>query len=485
MNFRNKLFIISFIEGASVMATEIGGAKLLAPFFGSSLYVWSSILSITLGGLAFGYFLGGKFSQKENRQTLLLYILILAFAYLAIIPILTYFIPFVALHFSLIPAVIISSIIIIFPSMSLMGTTSPLLVSLLTQHSTDSGFYSGKIYAISTVGGIISTFACGFYLIPTVGITNTLLLFAMLLLLVSLFLLKKKTYKSLVSILVIIIAVTGYSFKNSSNKNGTIYKEEGMLGSLEIRDEKNSDSVIVRRLYINNIVQTEMNFKTKHTTSAYISILESNLSLFHIKNALVLGLGGGLAANTLAEHSINVIGIEFDERVINCAKKYFNLNKSINTICSDARFYLNNCKTKYDLLFFDLYKSEEQPSHVITMESLKSIKNNLSDSAVIIINTHGYLNGNIGRGTQCLLSTLKASGFNIKICTNTNDENYRNLLVIASIKKLNTNLNFEIPYTINNPEIVNTDNKPILEKLNAEANQAWRTNYLRNYILTH
>lgn len=467
------------------MATEIGGAKLLAPFFGSSLYVWSSILSITLGGLAFGYFLGGKFSQKENRQTLLFYILILAFTFLSIIPLFTYFIPFIALHFSQVPAVILSSIIIIFPCMALMGTTSPLLVSLLTQHSKESGLNSGKIYAISTVGGIISTFACGFYLIPTIGITNTILLFAILLVLASLFLFKKKSFKSDISLLILVFAISGFSFKSSHKNKGNIYKQEGMLGTIEIRDEKINDSTLVRRLCINNIVQTEMDLSTKQSTSHYISILDSNLSLFRFKRALVLGLGGGLVSNTLVKHSINVTGVEFDERIINCAKRYFYLNPSINCICNDARFYLNNCKAKYDLLFFDLFKSEEQPSHVITMESLKSIKNNLSDNAVIIINTHGYLNGNIGKGTQCLLSTLQASGFNMKICTNTNDENYRNLLIVASLKKINMKLKYEISFTINNPSVVNTDNKPIIEKLNAEANQAWRTNYLQNYILNN
>ena len=75
---KNKLFTISFVEGASVMAAEICGAKLLAPFFGSSLYVWSSVMAITLGGLASGYFLGGKLSKRENKENTLLYVLIAA-----------------------------------------------------------------------------------------------------------------------------------------------------------------------------------------------------------------------------------------------------------------------------------------------------------------------------------------------------------------------------------------------------------------------
>ena len=66
--FQNKFFFyfLSFLEGVSVMAAELLGAKMLAPYFGSSLYVWASVLGITLGGLAMGYFAGGFFSGSKS-----------------------------------------------------------------------------------------------------------------------------------------------------------------------------------------------------------------------------------------------------------------------------------------------------------------------------------------------------------------------------------------------------------------------------------
>ena len=52
------------------MAAELLGAKMLAPYFGSSLYVWATVLAITLGGLAAGYFMGGilSYKSKNNEQ---------------------------------------------------------------------------------------------------------------------------------------------------------------------------------------------------------------------------------------------------------------------------------------------------------------------------------------------------------------------------------------------------------------------------------
>ena len=58
-------WLILFVEGASLMVVELLGAKLLAPFYGSSLYVWTAVLSITIIGLTLGYHFGGKLTQKK------------------------------------------------------------------------------------------------------------------------------------------------------------------------------------------------------------------------------------------------------------------------------------------------------------------------------------------------------------------------------------------------------------------------------------
>ena len=86
-------------------------------------------------------------------------------------------------------------------------------------------------------------------------------------------------------------------------------------------------------------------------------------------------------------------------------------------------------------------------------------------------------------GTQCLEATLKKSGFNVKICTDKHNPDYRNLLIIASVKQITRTLAFELNFKVEATDLCNTDDKPVYEKLNAAANQAWRLNYLKNYIL--
>jgi predicted membrane-bound spermidine synthase len=483
---KNKLYTISFVEGASVMAAEICGAKLLAPFFGSSLYVWSSVMAITLGGLASGYFIGGKLSKRENKEQMLLAVLVAAVCCLCLMPFMTNVFLITASHLSLIPAVIISVLFLLFPTMLCMGATSPLIISILTSNAHQSGENSGRVYAISTVGGILATFLCGFYLIPNIGVQLSLIGFAVALSLVCLFLILKKKSKRDAGVLLLVMSFAFYGFMNSKSNRFAIYKSEGILGKLEVRDEPgyNNPNDIVRKLLINNTIQTEMNLETQQSTSEYVRLVEKNILYFPKGKALILGLGGGVVANMFQTHAYDVTAVEFDERIIDMSKRFFFLNDSVKTICADARYYINHCNEKFNLILFDVFKAEEQPSHVITKESLVRLKDMLYSNGIVLINTHGYLTGKRGLGTQCMLATLKDAGFDIKICTFSEKEDFRNLLIIASQKPMDATLNNELyPIMYTDLETLNTDNKPALESLNASANQSFRKLYIDNYIL--
>jgi predicted membrane-bound spermidine synthase len=483
---KNKLYTISFIEGASVMAAEICGAKLLAPFFGSSLYVWSSVMAITLAGLASGYFLGGKLSKREQKDRLLLYVLMAAVCCLCFMPFLTSLFVILASALPLIPAVIISVFFLLFPTMLCMGATSPLIISILTQEVNESGENSGRVYAVSTVGGILATFLCGFYLIPNFGVQLSLIGFAIVLAVTSMVLVIKKKSRVNAFALLIVITIAIFGFAKSGSNRYSVYKSEGILGKLEIRDEpsESNASLIIRKLLINTTIQTEMNLVTGKSVSEYVRLLEKNILYFPKGKALVMGLGGGVVANLFHEHGYDVTAVEFDCRIINMAKQFFYLNDSVRTVCDDARYFMNNSNEKYNLILFDIFKAEEQPSHVITIEGLEKLKSMLDKNAVVLINTHGYLTGQNGKGTQCMLATLKKAGFDLKVCTFSENENYRNLLIIASLKPLHVAFHNELyPLMIYNSDVINTDDKPIMEALNASANQTFRSLYLKNYIL--
>jgi len=175
---QKKLLLLSFIEGAAVMAAELCGAKLLAPVFGSSLYVWASVMGITLAALASGYFFGGWMSTETKAQHKRLFLILnIAALFLILLPVLShYLVPRIS-YMPFLPGVVISTITVLFLPVFFLGASSPLFIALQTTDRETAGRVSGSVYAVSTAGGILATFLCGFYLIPEIGLSACLVCF--------------------------------------------------------------------------------------------------------------------------------------------------------------------------------------------------------------------------------------------------------------------------------------------------------------------
>jgi hypothetical protein len=471
-----KLLALSFIEGAVVMAVELCGAKLLAPIYGSSLYVWASVMGVTLAALALGYFFGGSLShKKDGLSQRLFWVLNIAALLVMLLPFLGhYLIPRIS-YLPFLPAVVLSTMALLFFPVFFLGATSPLFIDLQAGEN-NGGKVSGTVYAISTFGGICATFLCGFYLISQLGLTACLLCFGG-----SLFIANCIVFRFFKPFQALLFAGIIYlNLQFSLSRSGQLFVSEGMLGRLEVEEFKRREDAI-RILKVNNIIQTEMRLSDRSSVSEYVHLLDTLVPVSAQKgSALVLGLGGGLTANLLVHKNYEVEGVELDERITRAARDFFYLDPSVKAFDTDARYFMNHCSRRYDVVLIDVFKAEEQPSHIITIESLEQLKKNLNPGARVFINWHGYVSGEFGQGTAILQATLLKAGFRVKLCSASDDEDHRNILFVASLAELPP-LAFEKNVALAPVPGVNSDNFPLLEKYNALANKRWRSNYLRYY----
>jgi hypothetical protein len=72
------VLLMVFISGFAVMSVEMLGGRILAPYFGSSVYVWGSLIFVFMVGLSFGYGLGGRFSTRFYGVKVLAWLLVAA-----------------------------------------------------------------------------------------------------------------------------------------------------------------------------------------------------------------------------------------------------------------------------------------------------------------------------------------------------------------------------------------------------------------------
>lgn len=461
------------------MVAELCGAKLLAPVFGSSLYVWAAVMAVTLFALATGYFYGGRLSRKSSDLSSSLFkILIAASILILLMPFLASFvIPYIR-SFSFIGMVLLSTSLLLFLPVFFLGTSSPLFISIQSEKENNAGTVSGTVYAISTLGGITSTLLSGFFFIPELGLKTTLLGFGILLFCSAFICLKKMRFMSMMLAVFALLS----SFISVENKQILLYSSDGVMGLVTVEKGKMKDKEMLY-LKVNGIVQSEMFLSNGQSASAYIQLLDSNIHSAHPNSqALILGVGGGLTTNLLVDKNYSVTGVEFDPRILFTAEKYFSMKTNGEMLSMDARLFINQNKKKFDLVLIDLYKAEEPPSHVVTIESLHQLSANMNPSSIIYMNWHGYSKGSLGAGTKIMKNTLEKSGFFVKLISYSQKEDERNIVFVASKDSLRLqDLKANVDLSGNEDLLdVNTDDKPVLEKYNALANLRWRALYFYN-----
>lgn len=488
-HFKVLIFILAFIEGGAVMCVELCSAKILSPYFGTSIYVWASVLGITLTALMSGYYLGGYLSSKNQKKDIIFWLMLVAGCFVTITPIISYFILPITINLNLLMGTIISLMCFLFVPLMLFGAVSPLIINLLTHEAKESGKSSGNVYAVSTLGGIITTFTVGFYTLPQFGITYTLYGYGILVMTIAAYLfIKTRTFKTTVS-LIFLAAILSFNFQNKIESNEVIYQSEGIMGEIKVVDRtlfnyKENIYKNYRELMVNNISQTIMDKQNPENSYwNYVDVLTYNINSYASgENALLLGLGGGTLYKQLEKNDIIVDVVEIDERIEKIAKKYFNINKDVNVVIDDARHYINTTQKKYDIIIYDLYHSETPPIHLMTKEAFNEIKNRLSKNGVLIINFYGFISGNKGKAARSIYKTLLAEKFNVKLLATEGTEQNRNLLFICSSEKLEAKNDIvhlllseeDIDF---NDAVILIDDKPILEHIYLEAALSWRKDY--------
>jgi len=493
---KNKLFFfltLSFIEGASVMAAELLGAKMMAPYFGSSLYVWSAVMAVTLFGLAAGYFMGGILSEKKNPERTLYRVLVFAAIFTICMPFISKIAFMLFGRMDLEIAVTISSLLILFPPVFMMGTVSPLIITNISEFLSP-GRASGTVYAISTVGGILATFLFGFIIIPELGLTWPAIFTGIILGLIPLIKLFRLNDNGPGMILLVIAAFGIYkiSFAKQQGLIKIVYKSEGILGQIVVLDFPNEyyyDSTkkgeYSRWLFVNRISQTmddptALKVKDAERYFTYVYHIEKVLDSFPParRNVLLLGLGGGSVAKHLTQLGYNVEVCELDKRMEFVSRNFFQLPEKVKVTIDDARHYINNCDKKFDAIIFDTFKGEETPSHIFTVESLEKVKGLLNEKGIMIVNTFGFIDGEEGMGTRSIYKTLLASGLNAVAWPTHKNIYERNIefLAVNDSKRKFINENFIFPGDVDMEEaFVLSDNHPKFEIINAKAALKWRT----------
>jgi len=412
------LLIAVFWCGAAVMILELMGSRVLAPHFGSTIYVWTSLIGIIMGALSLGYFIGGRIADKRANQGTLGLIILGGAVYILAATILGgSFLHLVKLlRLDVRVSAAIATLFLFAPPSVLLGMVSPYATRLRIQAVATSGMTVGNIYALSTMGSIVGTFLSGYILIALIGTFRVLLLLSLSLMTVGPLLVIGHSNKKILSgwcLLNIAVAIIILNV-NIAPKGIVIADLDTRYSRVLVLDRKNeSTSRTIRYLKTDGIIQSSMYLDSDELVAKnYKFFVLSEYFSPHAKKALMIGGGGFsypkefLQKYPKAEMDV----VEIDPQIVDIARKYFRLptNPRLNIIIEDGRTYLDRTNEKYDVIFLNAFQTLSPPFQLTTIEAMQSAYNALLPNGVAIVHIVSALEGKKGSFFHAQYSTLKA-----------------------------------------------------------------------------
>lgn len=396
------LVLTAFACGSLVMVIEVLGSRVIGPFFGVSLFVWTSLISVAMISLASGYAIGGILADRRPSADYLYGIIGLAGVFAILIPFLKVPVLKMAMVFGLRAGAFVSSFVLFAPSLVLLGCVSPYLIKIVASEVRSIGRTVGSFYACSTIGSVFGTVVTGFFLIAYVSVSNIFFLVGGLLILTAtsyfVFFRGRKAVALVLLALLGLPLFSGETVVAKQMDNGTLLRlidqKSSYYGDIKVVDYRYGPRH-QRELVIDGLVQGGYDMVSGLPFYAYPYLL-SHLPLNirpEAETALVIGLGAGIIPRWFESRGVVTDVVDIDADVVEMARKHFGFGGQGEVLIEDARYFLGRNQKKYGYIILDVFNGDTTPAHVISLEAFQLMHKNLSSGGVLGINLMGTLEG--------------------------------------------------------------------------------------------
>jgi spermidine synthase len=440
-------YVVVFVSGAVLMALEIAGSRVLAPHFGSSIFVWGSLISVVMAALSLGYYWGGWLSAREPSYGKLMLLLLVPGIVVFFLPFLY---PTVNERIAMIDfgtrmnPLIACSVLFLLPGV-FMGTVSPFVIRLAAKQLHTVGSTAGTLYAVSTCGSIFGTLLTAFYLIPILGVSNIIhclgiTLVCLSLLVVPLIRLQGVSLSRAVVTTLFIFGMTDM-FWAPLAWTKTILQKDTFYHRIRIEEDHEA-----RYMYFDRTLQSAMNLNDPTALRLIYSRYTSLGLTFRpdAKKMLVIGLGGGSIPKKIQKEfpHMEIDAVEIDPEVIKMAKDHFHVkeNALLRLHAQDGRLFLTRTRHQYDIILLDAYFTDAMPFHLTTKEFFELAQKKLTPNGIIVANLISAVTGPSGKIARAFVRTQRqifpqTYVFAARRPDNVSLDTIQNVIVIATREK--------------------------------------------------
>src|SRR5215204_5188860 len=436
-----------FVCGAVVMIYEIIGSRIVSPFIGTSTYVWTSLIGVILASLSLGYWLGGRMADNRPDPKILALVIFIAGGLVS----LTVLIKEVVLTAVASSPVglefksVLASLFLFAPASVALGFVTPYAVKLEMSSLNDSGKTVGRLYALSTVGSIVGTFAAGFFLIPFVGSVRTMYLIAATLIVLALVLAPIALTRANLSVPILFIlgvasSEAGKYYLWQTNELHDIDTEYSRIQVFRTTDAKTGRAMralATDPYYVQSAIYLDGEDLALRYSPFY-HLLRHFRPGFK-KTLMIGGAGYTFPQEYLRSYpSASMDVVEIDPGMTRIAHDYFRLRDDprLRIIHEDGRVFLNTAGTaEYDSVLVDAFGSLfTVPHQLTTIEAVNNVRRLLDEDGVVIFNIGSAIRGASSKFLLSEIATYRTvfpHVYLFKVNTEYPDEKVQNFIIVA------------------------------------------------------
>jgi spermidine synthase len=377
------------------MIVEILGARMLAPYVGTSHFVWTAQIAVTLVALACGYYLGGRLVGRSTGLGRLYAAIIIAAAFLACTVAVREWVVYRFLSLPLPIGSLLSSTFLFFVPLCLLAMTGPFLVRVLTRTVSEVGGNVGRLSSVSTIGSFLGTVAIGYVLIPL--LPNSVTMYGTAAVLIATAVLyflfwsrKASVLGGAAAVAVIGLAIGAWGvhaegFRSPSMEE--LYRGNSSFGLLQVLQVRAQPS----RMYLTDyLIQNTYDVRQGRSMSMFTYMLSGLARAYapRLDRVLCIGMGVGIVPRELSKEGAAVDVVEINPSVVPIARKYFDLDPgAFHLFIEDGRYFLNRSTDKYDAVIVDAFLGDSSPSHLMSREAFQAIRRVLTPEGILVMNT--------------------------------------------------------------------------------------------------
>ncbi|MEA2353560.1 MAG: hypothetical protein QOJ14_1974 [Thermoleophilaceae bacterium] len=387
--------LLVVVVGAASLGVEIAAARLLAPYFGASTIVWANTIATVLVALSAGYWLGGRLADRAPTLRALCRLVLCASLLLAAVPFVAR--PFLTVAVDALDSYsagafagsLVAVVALVGLPVALLGAVAPYAVRLSLGDVSASGSVTGGLYALSTVGSLVGTFASALALVPFAGTQRTFLAFAAALALVSAPALRPA---ALLAPIAIVVALVVAPVAGKPAPAGARVIEETETPYQYARVVETADGT--RQLELNEGVAIHSEYRPgSYLTDNYwddFLVLPFAVRAQPPRRLAILGNAAGTTARAYGRFfpRTAVDAVEIDRRLTDIGRRLFDLHgPRLRLVTADARPFMRRSRAgRYDAIFVDAYRQPYIPFYLATREFFELVRSRLAAGGVVVVN---------------------------------------------------------------------------------------------------